>query len=160
LKFKHQYLKSWHKELHCNWLTGTWLLELRDCESGGNYADDTGNGYYGAYQFSLGTWERLGLSVYLAIHHLQFKMKQLLKTPTYFWRIASQNQVLRKTGISAFPPVVNMSDKVVPNKNLGQHWLTDEYTLNKLLTQQFSRKRHCLRSRPGLVHLQKFYLKA
>jgi hypothetical protein len=35
---------------------------LRECESRGNYAEDTGNGYYGAYQFSLGTWESLGLS--------------------------------------------------------------------------------------------------
>lgn len=40
---------------------GVWA-ELRQCESGGDYADDTGNGYYGAYQFSLGTWESLGYS--------------------------------------------------------------------------------------------------
>jgi hypothetical protein len=33
---------------------------LRQCESGGNYAADTGNGYYGAYQFNLGTWRSLG----------------------------------------------------------------------------------------------------
>ena len=33
---------------------------LRQCESGGNYSDNTGNGYYGAYQFTLGTWESLG----------------------------------------------------------------------------------------------------
>jgi hypothetical protein len=33
---------------------------LRNCESGGDYAIDTGNGYYGAYQFSLQTWEGLG----------------------------------------------------------------------------------------------------
>ncbi len=33
---------------------------LRNCESSGNYKDDTGNGYYGAYQFSLSTWEGLG----------------------------------------------------------------------------------------------------
>jgi hypothetical protein len=33
---------------------------LRRCESGGNYAEDTGNGYYGAYQFNLGTWKSLG----------------------------------------------------------------------------------------------------
>ena len=33
---------------------------LRKCESGGNYADNTGNGYYGAYQFALGTWHGLG----------------------------------------------------------------------------------------------------
>jgi multidrug efflux pump subunit AcrA (membrane-fusion protein) len=40
---------------------GVWL-ELRDCESGDNYATDTGNGYYGAYQFLLSTWEDLGFS--------------------------------------------------------------------------------------------------
>jgi hypothetical protein len=35
---------------------------LRDCESSGNYQDNTGNGYYGAYQFSLSTWLGLGES--------------------------------------------------------------------------------------------------
>lgn len=33
---------------------------LRNCEAGGRYNADTGNGYYGAYQFSAGTWRRLG----------------------------------------------------------------------------------------------------
>ena len=35
---------------------------LRQCESGGNYSANTGNGYYGAYQFSLPTWRSLGYS--------------------------------------------------------------------------------------------------
>jgi len=35
---------------------------LRQCESNDDYADDTGNGYYGAYQFSVSTWESLGYS--------------------------------------------------------------------------------------------------
>jgi hypothetical protein len=39
--------------------SGIWA-ELRYCESRGNYGDNTGNGYYGAYQFSLPTWESLG----------------------------------------------------------------------------------------------------
>ncbi len=38
---------------------GDWL-KLRTCESGGNYATNTGNGYYGAYQFDLGTWASVG----------------------------------------------------------------------------------------------------
>ncbi|HXX89791.1 MAG TPA: transglycosylase family protein [Acidimicrobiales bacterium] len=38
---------------------GAWA-GLRNCESHGNYADDTGNGYYGAYQFSASTWHSLG----------------------------------------------------------------------------------------------------
>jgi hypothetical protein len=33
---------------------------LRRCESGGNYATNTGNGYYGAYQFDLQTWQSVG----------------------------------------------------------------------------------------------------
>ena len=41
--------------------SGVWA-ELRQCESGGNYSDNTGNGYYGAYQFSLSTWQGLGYS--------------------------------------------------------------------------------------------------
>ncbi len=39
---------------------GVWL-ELRECESGDNYQEDTGNGFYGAYQFAAATWAGLGL---------------------------------------------------------------------------------------------------
>ena len=35
--------------------------ELRECESGDNYTIDTGNGYYGAYQFSRHDLDRTGL---------------------------------------------------------------------------------------------------
>lgn len=33
---------------------------LRSCEAGGRYDVNSGNGYYGAYQFSAGTWRSLG----------------------------------------------------------------------------------------------------
>jgi hypothetical protein len=36
------------------------LAALRQCESGGNYTSDNGDGYYGAYQFDAGTWQGLG----------------------------------------------------------------------------------------------------
>ena len=38
------------------------FARLRQCESGGNYSIDTGNGFYGAYQFDLRTWHGLGYS--------------------------------------------------------------------------------------------------
>jgi resuscitation-promoting factor RpfA len=38
----------------------TELYRLRLCESGNNYRMDTGNGYFGAYQFSRGAWHALG----------------------------------------------------------------------------------------------------
>jgi hypothetical protein len=34
--------------------------KLAQCESGGNWAINTGNGYYGGIQFSLSTWQGLG----------------------------------------------------------------------------------------------------
>jgi hypothetical protein len=33
---------------------------LRQCESGGRYSTNTGNGFYGAYQFHPRTWRNLG----------------------------------------------------------------------------------------------------
>ncbi|WP_269808405.1 resuscitation-promoting factor [Cellulosimicrobium protaetiae] len=38
---------------------GVWSA-LAQCESGGNPATNTGNGYYGLYQFSLPTWRAMG----------------------------------------------------------------------------------------------------
>jgi uncharacterized protein YabE (DUF348 family) len=85
---------------------GTWLTELRDCESGGNYQDDTGNGYYGAYQFSLGTWERLGLTGLPSSAAPSTQDEAIVKnTNASSGGLASQNPgCYYRTGISAFPP--------------------------------------------------------
>ncbi len=42
---------------------GVWD-KLAQCESGGNWSTNTGNGYYGGLQFSLGTWQAFGGSGY------------------------------------------------------------------------------------------------
>src|SRR4051794_19413665 len=39
--------------------TGIWD-RIAACESGGNWAANTGNGYYGGLQFNLGTWQAYG----------------------------------------------------------------------------------------------------
>jgi len=36
------------------------LNAIAACESGGDYATNTGNGFYGAYQFDLQTWQAVG----------------------------------------------------------------------------------------------------
>ena len=38
--------------------------QLAQCESGGNWATNTGNGYYGGLQFNLSTWHAYGGSGY------------------------------------------------------------------------------------------------
>jgi len=40
--------------------SGDLAARIRARESGGNYATNTGNGYYGAYQFDTGTWGGYG----------------------------------------------------------------------------------------------------
>ncbi len=37
---------------------------MAQCESGGNWSINTGNGYYGGLQFNLGTWQAYGGSGY------------------------------------------------------------------------------------------------
>ncbi|NUP75596.1 MAG: transglycosylase family protein, partial [Sinomonas sp.] len=39
--------------------TSTWDA-IAQCESGGNWSINTGNGYYGGLQFTLGTWQSFG----------------------------------------------------------------------------------------------------
>jgi len=84
----------------------TWLLKLRQCESGGNYAENTGNGYYGAYQFSLSTWQRLGYSGYPNDAPPSVQDQAIVKnTNASGGGLASQNPgCYYSTGISAFPP--------------------------------------------------------
>jgi hypothetical protein len=36
------------------------MQAIAACESGGNYSTNTGNGFYGAYQFTQSTWESVG----------------------------------------------------------------------------------------------------
>ena len=84
----------------------SWLSALRKCESGGNYQDNTGNGYYGAYQFSLGTWSRLGLSGLPSSSPPSVQDQAIVQnTNRSSGGIASQNPgCYYKTGISAYPP--------------------------------------------------------
>jgi resuscitation-promoting factor RpfB len=83
-----------------------WLYALRMCESHGNYSDNTGNGYFGAYQFSLGTWERLGYSGLPSSAPPSVQDEAIVRnTNVSSGGLATQNPgCYYKTGISAFPP--------------------------------------------------------
>lgn len=83
-----------------------WLYKLRMCESHGNYQDNTGNGYYGAYQFSLGTWESLGYSGLPSSAAPNVQDQAIIRnTLRSSGGLASQNPgCYYSTGISNFPP--------------------------------------------------------
>lgn len=90
----------------------TWLYKLRMCESGGNYQTNTGNGYYGAYQFSQSTWDRvarqrLGIPYARADLAPPEVQDQAIIANTNLSRggLATQNPgCYKKEGLSAFPP--------------------------------------------------------
>ena len=49
------------QQVTANFASGSTVWDqLAQCESGGNWATNTGNGYYGGLQFSLGTWQAYG----------------------------------------------------------------------------------------------------
>jgi LysM repeat protein len=66
---------------------------VAQCESGGNWRINTGNGYYGGLQFSRGTWRAHGGGKYSSTANLASKNEQ----------IAVAERVLRNQGIGAWP---------------------------------------------------------
>ena len=55
---------------------------LAACESGGNWAINTGNGYYGGLQFAQGTWEGSGGLAYAPRADLATKAEQIAVAET------------------------------------------------------------------------------
>ena len=72
--------------------SSTWNA-IAKCESGGNWAINTGNGYYGGVQFSSGTWKAFGGGKYAARADLASKSEQ----------IAIAEKVLASQGWGAWP---------------------------------------------------------
>jgi hypothetical protein len=50
---------------------------LAQCESGGNWAINTGNGYYGGLQFSASTWQAYGGGAYASTANLATREQQI-----------------------------------------------------------------------------------
>lgn len=55
---------------------GVWD-RLAQCESGGNWSINTGNGYYGGLQFNQGTWQSNGGGAYASSAHLASRDQQI-----------------------------------------------------------------------------------
>jgi resuscitation-promoting factor RpfB len=51
--------------------------QIAQCESGGNWATNTGNGYYGGLQFSAGTWTAYGGGAYAPTANLASREEQI-----------------------------------------------------------------------------------
>ena len=67
--------------------------KVAQCESGGNWKINTGNGFYGGVQFAAGTWKAYGGKTYASQAHLATKAEQ----------IAIARRVLAGQGSGAWP---------------------------------------------------------
>jgi nucleoid-associated protein YgaU len=67
--------------------------KVAQCESGGNWKINTGNGYYGGVQFAASTWKAYGGKTYASQAHLATKAEQ----------IAIARRVLAGQGPGAWP---------------------------------------------------------
>jgi len=66
---------------------------VAQCESGGNWSTNTGNGYYGGLQFSPSTWQSFGGGAYASTANHATRAQQ----------IAIAQKVLRAQGWNAWP---------------------------------------------------------
>ena len=66
---------------------------IAQCESGGNWSINTGNGFYGGLQFTKGTWRAYGGAKYASTANKASRSEQ----------IAIAEKVLRGQGIGAWP---------------------------------------------------------
>jgi LysM repeat protein len=72
--------------------SGNWAA-IAACESGGNWSDNTGNGYYGGLQFSQQTWQAYGGGKYASSANEASESEQ----------IAVAENVVAGQGIGAWP---------------------------------------------------------
>lgn len=59
---------------------------LAQCESGGNWSINTGNGYYGGVQFSAATWRAAGGTKYAAYAHQATREQQIAVAESWLAR--------------------------------------------------------------------------
>ena len=69
------------------WADSEKSLAVKMCESGNNYAINTGNGYYGAWQFDYPSWHDNGGGMFAEYPHQATKAQQDYIAWTY-WRKA------------------------------------------------------------------------
>jgi nucleoid-associated protein YgaU len=93
---------------------------VAQCESGGNWGTNTGNGFSGGLQFTKGTWKAYGGSQYASSAHQASRSQQ----------IAVAERVLHGQGIKAWP----VCGARAGSASSGAHKVTKKVTTSKKTT--------------------------
>ncbi|EFG09453.1 transglycosylase family protein [Streptomyces clavuligerus] len=91
--------------------------KVAQCESGGNWSINTGNGYYGGLQFSLQTWRAYGGADYAAYPHQATKKQQILTAEKVLagqgegaWPTCGPRHGLGSDPAEPYPPTIPARD--------------------------------------------------
>ena len=116
--------------------------KVAQCESGGNWKINTGNGFYGGVQFAAGTWKAYGGKTYASQAHLATKAEQ----------IAIARRVLAGQGPGAWPTCSrragltkangNASAKAMPATNPGASVIQKSSDSKKKIAKKSTHKKY------------------
>jgi len=116
--------------------------KVAQCESGGNWKINTGNGFYGGVQFAAGTWKAYGGKTYASQAHLATKAEQ----------IAIARRVLAGQGPGAWPTCSrragltkangNASAKAMPATNPGASTIQKSSDAKKKIAKKSTHKKY------------------
>ena len=137
----------------------TWDALAR-CEAGGNWAINTGNGFYGGVQFDQNTWERNGGLRYapradLATREEQIAIAEVTRArqgwgawPTCSGRIGA-SLTIRLLGRTEIRHLAKELD-FRPRKSFGQNFVHDANTVRRIVSASgINRQTTCWRSGPA-----------
>ena len=98
--------------------SGSTWDRLAGCESGGNWAINTGNGYYGGLQFSAGTWRAFGGGAYASTANHASRAEQIRIAERVLdaqgwgaWPSCSRQLGLSRADAAGTPSVSRSSDR-------------------------------------------------
>jgi len=116
--------------------------KVAQCESGGNWKINTGNGFYGGVQFAASTWKAYGGKTYASQAHLATKAEQ----------IAIARRVLAGQGPGAWPTCGrragltkangNASAKAAPATNSGASTIQKSSDSKKQIAKKSTHKKY------------------
>ena len=116
--------------------------KVAQCESGGNWKINTGNGFYGGVQFAASTWKAYGGKTYASQAHLATKAEQ----------IAIARRVLAGQGPGAWPTCSrragltkangNASAKAMPATNPGASTIQKSSDAKKKIAKKSTHKKY------------------
>lgn len=120
------------------------LEELSDCESGNDYTIDTGNGFYGAVQWTQGTWDW----IMMELGYTQYTNVRANQAPPH---VQDQAALFLANGPDTYPSPMGFG----PEQFGLHHWPVCQYSITQApvdcSTEAYRDPERCIEMGPSLA---------